>query len=359
MRHPVHTPVALALVVLAFLPAGVGARQDAPASTPLESGTDALLQAVSAVDGRTVWVGGHRGTVLLTRDGGQTWVPRPVPGADSLEFRDVHGFDGRRALVLSAGEGELSRIYGTEDGGETWSLSWMNAEPEGFYDCLDFWDDRRGVAYGDAVGGALRILLTRDGGRSWERVPDEGLPDALEGEGGFAASGTCVDAGTGGRAWIGTGAGTRPRILATSDHGRTWRATDLPLVTGSAAGAFTVVFRDDRNGVVLGGDLERPEANVPRVAVTSDGGETWRVAPVPPFTGPVYGAARVEDVGALLAAGPGGLAMADEAVTRWRPLEEDGFWAVGAAEAIAWAVGPGGRILRLAWAPTHPPPGTR
>jgi len=349
-------PSALGVFLLIALPAtGRSQTPPEPEARELETGTDALLQAVSAVDGRTVWVSGHQGAVLLTRDGGETWEPRHAPGGDSLEFRDVHGFDARRAVILSAGEGGASRIYATEDGGETWSLRWLNPEPAGFYDCLDFWDDRRGVAYGDAVGGRLRILLTADGGRSWELVRDDAVPDALEGEGGFAASGTCVEAGADGRAWIVTGAGTRPRILHTADYGLTWRATDLPLVRGSAAGAFTVAFRDAAHGVVLGGDLERPEQTRSRVAVTADGAETWRVAVAPPFPGPVYGAARVPANGALVVAGPEGLAMADEDVTGWRALDERSFWAVAAAGDTAWAVGPSGRILRLDWDPTDAP----
>ena len=34
-----------------------------------------------------------------------------MPGADTLQFRDVHALDADRAWLLSAGPGELSRIY--------------------------------------------------------------------------------------------------------------------------------------------------------------------------------------------------------------------------------------------------------
>ena len=48
------------------------------------SGTTALLQAVSPVDEAVVWASGHRGTVLRSTDGGATWHPRPVAGAEAL-----------------------------------------------------------------------------------------------------------------------------------------------------------------------------------------------------------------------------------------------------------------------------------
>ena len=75
-----------------------GAGQSAPMASELESGTDALLQAVSAVDASVVWVSGHEGAVLRSVDGGMTWSLRPVQTLDSLQFRDVHAFDAQMAF---------------------------------------------------------------------------------------------------------------------------------------------------------------------------------------------------------------------------------------------------------------------
>jgi len=332
--------------------AGTGRQAQAPVEIrERDSGTTALLQAVSAPSPEVVWVSGHQGVVLRSIDGGTTWRTTPVQTRDTLQFRDVHGFDGDRAVILSAGVGSQSRIYRTEDGGTTWRLSWVNDEPEGFYDCLDFWDERRGLAYGDAVGGELRILLTEDAGRSWRRVPGGRLPVAVEGEGGFAASGTCVRTGLGGRGWIVTGAGASSRILTTEDFGATWSARELPIVAGSAAGAFTVVFHDPEAGVVLGGDLGRPDAPAGDVAVTDDGGRTWRLAEGPPFPGAVYGAAQIGPAAerALVAAGPGGLALHQPG--GWRGLDDRSYWAVAGVASGVWAVGPEGRILEITWTP--------
>src|SRR5688500_4155588 len=171
-----------------------GAPPEAATLEEQRSGTTRLLQAVSPVDSSVVWASGHVGTWLRTTDGGRTWSSGVVPDADSLEFRDVHAASASEAWLLSAGPGDRSRIYHTADAGRSWALQWTIGEPTGFYDCLDFWDGRRGVVYGDAVDGQLRILRTEDGGRSWRLVPGAGLPAALSGEGGFAASGTCVDA---------------------------------------------------------------------------------------------------------------------------------------------------------------------
>ena len=184
----IRTPPALLAALLASACSSPDVQEAPPAPLtdvrlePQESGTEVLLQAVSAVDEDVAWVSGHGGTWARTVDGGETWTARVMPGADTLQFRDVHALDAQRAWLLSAGPGELSRIYRTRDGGETWELQFLNPEPAGFYDCIEFRDADRGLAYGDAVDGELRVLRTRDGGETWEYVRGLDMPAALPGE---------------------------------------------------------------------------------------------------------------------------------------------------------------------------------
>jgi photosystem II stability/assembly factor-like uncharacterized protein len=319
---------------------------------PQESGTDVLLQAVSAVDEDVAWVSGHGGTWARTLDGGATWTARVMADADTLQFRDVFALDADRAWLLSAGSGELSRIYRTRDGGETWELQFLNPEPDGFYDCLEFRDSENGIVYGDAVDGELRILRTRDGGDTWEYTRSVDIPPALAGEGGFAASGTCVALGPGGRAWIGTGASDTARVLATLDDGRTWSATPAPLPGGEAAGIFTLAFRDSLNGVILGGDLSRPDEHTDNVAVSSDGGRTWTVAGRPVLAGAVYGAAYVPGAPTptLVAVGPHGADWSADEARTWASADTTSYWGLDIASAAAgWLVGPEGRIVRISF----------
>src|SRR5262245_53030641 len=83
------------------------------------SGVTARLRGVSAVSPLVAWTSGGSGTVLRTTDGGRTWVPRPVPDAATLDFRDIDAFSDRVAYALSIGPGAASRIYKTTDGGAT------------------------------------------------------------------------------------------------------------------------------------------------------------------------------------------------------------------------------------------------
>ena len=180
--------------------------------TTQETGVRSLFQAISPVSENVVWISGHRGTYGRTTDGGATWEISVMPGAGELQFRDVDAFDARTAYLLSAGAGRLSRIYRTDDAGATWTLQLQNEDPEGFFDCMAFWDRDHGIAYGDEVDGELSIFRTEDGGSHWLRVT--GLP-ALDGEGGFAASGTCALTRPGGLGWIAAGNAAQARAMVT------------------------------------------------------------------------------------------------------------------------------------------------
>jgi photosystem II stability/assembly factor-like uncharacterized protein len=140
--------------------------------------TTARLRGVSAVSSTVAWASGSDGVYLKTTDGGATWRAGTVPGAETLDFRDVEAFDADTAYLLSIGEGEHSRIYKTTDGGEHWRLQFTNGNPKAFFDAMAFWDPDRGVAVSDSVDGRFMIIKTIDGGASWKELPFEKLPPA-------------------------------------------------------------------------------------------------------------------------------------------------------------------------------------
>ena len=341
--------VAVLLAASACAPSRLGEQRPstAPRLADQTSGTDALLIAAHAVSEDVVWLSGTGGAVVRTTDGGATWTASVVPGADSLQLRDVHALDAQTAWALSIGTGDDSRIYKTTDGGATWRQVFANPEAEGFFDCLSMWDARRGLAFSDSVEGTFLIVTTADGGETWTRVPASALPPASEGEGGFAASGTCVAVHGTETAWIGTGNAAPARVLRTTDGGRTWTAAATPLAAGEAAGVASVAFRDAQHGVALGGDIGAPDVVSEAVAFTSDGGRTWTAGGTLPFAGAAYGGAYVPGTNALLAVGPGGAALSRDDGRTWTLLDERTFWGVAAAPEAAWLTGSEGRVVRV------------
>lgn len=323
-----------------------------PILTPQRSGTTNRLQAVSPVSDRVVWASGVGGSYALTTDGGDTWRSGVVPGADSLEFRDVEGVSESIAYLLAAGPGSRSRIYQTADGGRSWTLQFTSHDTSAFYDCFAFFDQRRGFVMSDAVEGRFPAIRTTDG-KAWSDIGDR-LPPAQPGEGAFAASGTCTAAQGERHGWIATGAAGRARVLATSDGGDTWRAYQTPITQGRAtSGGASVAFRDTLHGMLGGGDIAVPDSFADNVARSSDGGRTWRLAARTPFPGAIYGLAYVPGMESrtVVATGPSGAAWSVDEGGSWAGLNGvRDYWAVGFASARAgWLVGTEGRILRIAF----------
>ena len=334
--------------VLLSCVAGTVAAQTPPVDwQPQASGVTVRLRGLSAVSDRVAWASGAEGTVLRTVDGGQTWQPRPVPGAEKLDFRDVDAMSEHVAYALSIGPGEPSRIYKTSDGGGRWDLQFANTDPKVFLDAMAFRDATRGVAFSDSVDGRFVILTTGDGGRAWSRVPADRLPPALPGEGAFAASGTNVAVHGAAAVWIGTTAG---RVLRSSDGGRSWAVSATPIGTNGSAGIFSIAFRDARHGVVVGGDYNKENEAGDNAASSSDGGITWALAKDRGLSGFRSVVAWVPGMArSLVAVGPSGADWSSDDGRSWTPLAADGFdtLSFAARTRTGWAAGSRGRIAKL------------
>ena len=358
--HGLVPALASASVLVLPLPHAAGAQWAVQ-----HSGSTASLRGISAPSSQVAWASGSRGTVLRTTDGGTTWVARPVPGADSLDFRDVEALDAQRAWVLSIGNGDASRIYGTTDGGATWTLQFRNTDSTAFYDCITFWNPRHGIAMSDPGNGRFRLVETRDGS-SWQPVPEAHAPAAEAGEGGFAASGTCLVARPDGDVadaerkllWLATGGGARARVLRSSDGGHSWAAAVTPLPAGAPPrGVFGLAMRDRDGGVAVGGNYEAPNDSTSVVALTRDGGATWASPRGRQPGGYRSGVAYVPGSGGrtLVAVGTSGSDLSRDGGESWSAGDTLSLNAVAFAPArpgdanapaAGWAVGPRGTIAK-------------
>ena len=324
-----------------------------PSLTPQDSGTKNNLISVSAIDARVVWACGSKGTFTLTTDGGQTWKAGVVPGAETLQFRDVQAVSDKTAYLLSVGDHLTDfRIYKTQDGGATWTLQFQNQRAKAFYDCFAFWTPTRGIAHSDSVDGVFPDLRTTDG-VTWQDMSQH-LPPALSGEGSFASSGTCVATQGDKNAWIATGGATLARVLVSHNGGDTWKAHNTPLASAPGAGAFTLAFRDARNGILGGGSLDPKHSGNAAAAASHDGGKTWTLTSPPPVTGAIYGLSYVGSgrgdlaPAVVVTANQGGAAWTpDEGATWFKLPDVSGYWDVTFAGNIGWLVGTEGRILRI------------
>ena len=211
-----------------------------PTWHPVGVDTDQQFRGLDATDRRHAWVSGSKGGVWKTHDGGKTWTDVSPPEAAGLLLRDVEILRPGHVLVLSIGEAGDSRIFRTTDGGATWTQPFVNDDPDAFYDCMAMWPGgRRGIAMSDPVDGKFRVIETTDGGATWSVVDPAGMPDAVEGEFGFAASGTCLV--TAGRhdAYLASG-GAASRVFHSADGGHTWTVADSTIPAAEAGGVFSL-----------------------------------------------------------------------------------------------------------------------
>ena len=317
-----------------------------PRWTMQTSSVTVRLRGVSAVSERVAWASGAGSTVLRTDDGGKTWQKITVT-SDTLDFRDIDAINAETAYTLSIGNGPASRIYKTTDAGKTWTLQFKNEDPKAFLDAMSFWDANHGIVFGDSVDGQLYIMTTSDGGRVWSRVPNTNLPPALENEGAFAASGTNIALFGNSHAWIGTGAASKARVLRTSDRGRTWQVSDTPLAAGPSAGIFSIAFRDAQHGVIAGGDYRKEQEAIDNLAVTNDGGATWKL--VKGLSGFRSVVAYAPGTKTLIALGPSGGDYSTDDGQTWKPIDGPGFdtFSFVPRKSIGWGAGANGAIGRL------------
>ncbi|RYP88334.1 oxidoreductase [Nocardioides guangzhouensis] len=340
--------ILLSVVVCATLPADAAPVPD-PSWHRVDVGTTQGLRGLDAVDRDTAWVSGSAGGVWRTTDGGSTWQDVGPPDAAGLLLRDVEARDARHAQVLAIGEGEDSRILRTSDGGATWETTFVNDDPRAFYDCMAFFPGgRRGLAMSDPVDGRFRIIETTDGGSSWSVVDPAGMPPAVDGEFGFAASGTCLVTAGGRDVWLASG-GAASRVFHSHDRGHTWTVSDttIPPDAANGGGVFSLAFRNPRQGLAVGGNLGTPTVGADMAAYTRDG-QTWLPAGDPggyrSAVEWVYGAPRT-----ALAVGPTGSDITRDGGRTWTTFSDTGFDSVQCTpDGGCWASGSGGRVATFA-----------
>lgn len=307
--------------------------------------TDAGFRGLSVVNENVIWASGTSGTFIKTTDGGKNWTVGKVPGAEKLDFRDIEAFDADTAYILSIGNGESSRIYKTTDGGANWELQFKNTEEKAFFDALAFWDKDNGIAMSDPVGGFYYLLATKDGGKRWRRTGEDKMARAKDGEAAFAASGTCLLANGKQDVFLVSG-GNDARVFRSNNRGLSWFVADTPFVKGTAgSGIFSIAMYNAKNGVIVGGNYEKPDEINNNLAFTSDGGKTWVLGK---GLNGYRSAVAYIDKKTIIAVGSSGSDLSTDGGRSWKNLDKENYNAVQAkGKRAVWAVGPKGLVSKF------------
>jgi len=317
------------------------------------SGTQVELRGLSVVSPTVAWASGQRGTVIRTTNGGGLWTTDTVSGATALDLRSIAATSPSTAFAMSIGDS--SRIFRTTDGGRTWSLRFVSTRKGSFFDAIRFWDAKHGIAVSDPVDGRFLLVTTSDGGETWQEVPADRLPTALPNEGAFAASGSCLSLYGRSDAWFVTGGAAVARVFHSSNRGRSWTVSDSPLRAGTASeGIFSVAFRDAKNGVIAGGDYQKPKLGGRNLALSKDGGRTWTlVDSASSPTGFRSAVAYVPGTAGrtLIAVGISGTDLSTDGGLTWVAADTIGYNSVQFGGRAGYVVGPKGRVGKAEFAP--------
>ena len=298
--------------------------------TSLDSGVNASFRGLSVVNNSVVWVSGTGGTVLRTVDGGANWENVSVPNMDKTDFRDVEGFDKNTAIVM--GIASPARFYKTTDRGQNWKLVYFDDREEVFFDGMSFWNKRNGIAFSDPVNGRHLLIRTTDGGDTWEEIPADGIPEKLDPEFGFAASGTGMPVEGRNTVWLGMG-GIKSRVFKSENGGLNWSVAETPVVHGGqSTGIYSVAFKNKKVGIAVGGDyMNQVIQNT--MAHTQDGGITWHL---PEKQTHQYRECVAHYRGnTFFAVGPSGFDRTTDNGKNWAPH----YWEVKDLTALAFAKG--------------------
>jgi photosystem II stability/assembly factor-like uncharacterized protein len=257
-----------------------------PPSRPLPAGVG-VLREVACPDARRcvatgVWASSGLAVALTSKDAGATWslahLPGPVEPVISLSCAAPAGC----VAFSSPASGQLLEALYSRDSGARWSAGRLpelsrSAEADLRYAPLPLScaATKRCVALA-ALGGSARTLLSTDGGASWAFVgaPLEGtFPEVLA----CSGSGRCLAVAAAG----GYGPG-QPAAVLTSDHGGdSWK---LHPETTELGGTLlqALACPSARHCVAVGN--QQPGLLGAELAVSNDGGATWRFLEFPPNT---------------------------------------------------------------------------
>ncbi|MBC8344575.1 MAG: hypothetical protein H8E61_11390 [Bacteroidetes bacterium] len=312
-------------------------------------GVSRSLRGLSVVNDQIAWLSGTNGTVGITIDGGKNWHENIVEGAENLDFRDIEAINDKVAWIVSAGV--PGRIYKTIDGGNKWNLQYEKTENV-FFDSFVFSDINNGMAVGDPEAGEFFLLRTSNSGKTWEEIDGEKLPDAINGEALFAASGTCITTYGNDNIWFITGGTSAARAFCSYDSGESWIAAKTPISYGSSSkGIFSVAFYNKLTGIIVGGDYAIDSLSNENTALTYDGGKTWDLVEKQRPDGFKSCVSYVPETGGkgLIATGTSGVDYSIDGGLTWKNISKDSYNVVAFGNTFdsGWLCGSGGKIAKI------------
>jgi photosystem II stability/assembly factor-like uncharacterized protein len=236
---------------------------------PVNYKQDLNLTDVFFASDEVGWVAGEHGTILSTKDGGNTWTPQlgGDPQSADKAIHDLRFADATHGWA-DQGSGGDNKLLRTTDG-ENWEQVGKLGGNFGY------WSDY--VFTSGTVGIQIRqephdLAQTQDSGKTWQEVMPE-CSAKMEVEGLTRDVGCRLKSLHFPSPKVGYAIGTGSKalfVLKTEDGGENWAVSVTPDLTRNDSTFFRqeVFFTSESTGFITLHDG--------KLLTTTDGGKTWR-----------------------------------------------------------------------------------
>lgn len=297
------------------------------------------IRAIIALDKDKIAYAGSNGNIGLFNAVKNSSKIIPIKYQDTISpnFRSMAS-NNRALFVLSIVNPAL--LYKISEGKTV--LVYKEEHEKVFYDSMHFFDDNlHGIAVGDPTEDCPSIIVTNDAGETWNKLSCNVLPKFEEDEAFFAASNTNIKT-IGSTVWIASG-GKKARILKSTDYGETWEVFNTPIVQGNGPqGIYSIDFNDKNNGIIVGGNYEKPKENIANKAITKDGGKTWTIVADglnPNFKSCVKYVPNTNGK-EIFAVGKTGVSFSNDGGITWTDVSDKGYYTIDFVDKnTAWLSG--------------------
>ncbi|MAO46679.1 MAG: oxidoreductase [Crocinitomicaceae bacterium] len=283
------------------------------------------VRALDVLNEETIAFSGYGGLIGISRDGGESWDTTRVEFEGKKPAFRACGIMNKHLYIVSIESPGLIFKIPTDDL-SIQKLVYRNDDKDVFLDALEFTEDGLAIVMGDPTNGCMTVLMGFNDGETWKRIPCNRMPKNHDGEAAFAASNGNI-AIVGDEVWFATG-GKSSRVFKSEYRGFDWTANKTPITQGGQmTGIFAISFKDGNTGIAIGGNWEEMENNKGNLAITRDGGKSWKL--ISEGKGPGYRSSIVwqpTQPETCVAIGSEGIDISHDEGATWTRLSNEGFY---------------------------------
>jgi len=230
----------------------------------VNSGTNKHLTSSYFINSNTGFIGGKKGTLLVTHNSGSTWQNINLSDT-AYDIRKIYFKDQLTGYILAninidspITDTLHSRIYKTTDGGQNWFINNPRIT-EVFLNNIEFINNTGYMSGGLYAVGPSKFFKSTDNGNSWTEIP--------LGFNGAALTKKFIDANTG-------LLGVMNNIYRTTNGGENWTS-----VFQTSQNHFNIIndirFINNTTGFAAGGYMADTTQKRRYILKTIDAGITW------------------------------------------------------------------------------------